>query len=455
MRIAVGEAKLASAKMKKRGPSAGGGGGGGSLLAMTIPKLVGSNYGNIREDNGNPVPLPGTIQDNDLLIAFVFHSGGNGNGIPTGSGWTQMINQHSGSILLRVWTKRWHAGDAMTEPFSNFDVGEGTRGIACYRNVDHIHADYSAGPAGNVTTYTPPVSWAAVPVGSRAIVFDADNSNNDWPLHIGAEGWRIDHDTRRWTSGGIIMSTADPAVWSQPCVLINPWSYAQMGGLMLVGPNNYGATWDEIVPTTRPTFLAGTDHGWNNQDCYVNDGWAAGFQEGDFWILGDGFNSYVGSYAGYGADIGDQGLWCLSYYAPGFGTSAKGRFISAAEAAAHSAYTRHSAHQSQSHGGYLIRGVNPHCPMRRIVDSGYVNDKTFADVTAGVKTILALVAGSEAHSQYQMVNWSGYVGNMRWNPQGILAHRNVAVDGEVISGLRIRGLEGETVASRLIELRGK
>jgi hypothetical protein len=93
--------------------------------------------------------------------------------------------------------------------------------------------------------------------------------------------------------------------------------------------------------------------------------------------------------------------------------------------------------------------------MRRIVDSGYVNDKTFADVTAGVKTILALVAGSEAHSQYQMVNWSGYVGNMRWNPQGILAHRNVAVDGEVISGLRIRGLEGETVASRLIELRGK
>jgi hypothetical protein len=433
---------------------AAGGGGGVDLSTMTIPKFVGGSQYNIQESNGTPSAVPAAIQNNDLLIAYVFHKFGNSVGVPTGSGWTEMINQYSGTILLRVWQKRWHTGDSMTEPFSNFNTGEGTRGVLAYRNVDHIHADYGAGPAGNSSVFTPPSSWAAVPVGSRAVVFEADDSQTDWPLHIGAEGWRADMDTRRWTSGGVVYSTADPTIWAQPCTILTGWGAQQTGGIMLVGPTNYGANWEAVVPSTRPTFVAGSGYSWNVQDCYADASWAPGMQAGDFWLIGDGFNNYVGSFAGVGSDIGDQGLWLLSYYNPGFGTSVKGRFISAAEAAAASAYTRHSPHQSQSHGAYLLRGVNPHCPMRRIVESGWVNDKTFADVTAGAKTILALTAGSEAHSQYQMVNWSNYVGHVRWNPQGILAHRNVAADGEVISGLRIRGLEGEGVASRLIELRG-
>lgn len=450
----IAHPKVRSSKLKKYTPPAGGG-GGIDLLTMTIPKFVGGNQGNIQESNGSAIAVPTGIQDNDLMFFYVFHKFGNGVGGPNDGTWTEMINQYSGTTLLRVWSKRWHTGDAMTVPFNGFNTGEGTRGVVAYRNVDHIHADFGAGPPGNVSTYTPPVSWAAVPVGSRALVFEADDSQTDWPIHIGAEGWRCDMDTRRWTSGGCVYSTADPTVWAQPCNILTGWAAQQTGGIMLVGPTNYGATWEDIVPTTRPTFLAGVGYGWDQQTVSVDAGWAPDLQEGDFWIITEGFNNYVGSFAGYGSDIGDQGLWLLGYHNPGFGTSAKGRFISAAEAAAHSASTRHSAHQSQSHGAYLFRGINPHCPLRRTVESGWVNDKTFADVTAGVKTILAMAAGSEAHSQYQMVNWSNYVGSMRWNPQGMFAHRDVAVDGEVISGLRIRGLEGEGVASRLMELRGK
>lgn len=445
-------------KTKHRRPGSGGaeggGGGGVDLAAMTIPKYRGYTAFNLPESAGGPnAAVPANIQDNDMMIFWAFAQGGSIGG-PSDGTWTLWINQVRGGSLLRVWTKRWHTGDSMAVPFSSIP-GTGGAGIVAYSNVDHVHADLSVQAVANSNGSTPPSSWATVQVGSRALVFQANDSAGDFPVEVGAEGWRADLDFRRWDRGGLMLSSADPAVWSVDCLTYQIWGNSNMGGIMLVGPTNYGASWDDIVPAARPIAMGGGGYAYNAQPTGPYGGPGADvLQEGDLWLIATGCNGAGDARMGSGGDQGDAGLWLLSAYHPGFGCYVHGRFITAAEATANAVSTRHIITGTQSHGAAWLRGVNPHCPVRRQIERGWANDKTFASVTAGVKTILGCVAGSDAHTNPYTNNFDHIYDHVRWNPMGSMMFKDVT-DGLVVPALHVQGREGEAVASSLFELRGK
>lgn len=430
---------------------------GFSLATMTIPKFREYSANNIPEVQNGPANVPLSIQDNDMMLFYIFGQGNVGTGGPSGAGagagWTNLISQARGGSYLAVWWKRWHTGDAMTVPVNNIG-GTGLYGIVAYSNVDHVHADLSVQAVANSNVSTPPSSWATVPVGSRAVVFQANDNNGDWPLHIGAENWRTDVDGRRWNNGGVVLTTADPAVWSVDCALYLGWGNSNLGGIMLVGPTAYGSSWDAIVPTIRPTAVGGGGYGWNSNPTGPYGGPDANvMQAGDLWLVATGTNGVSGAMIGVG-ESGDSGWWLLSAYHPSFGAYVHGRFVTAAEAAANAISSRHSLVGTQSHGAAWVRGVNPHCPVRRQIERGWANNKTFADVTAGVKTILGCVVGSDAHTNPYTNNFDHVYDHVRWNPMGSMMFKDVT-DGQVVSALHVQGREGEGVASSLFEMRGK
>lgn len=419
------------------------------LANMTIPKYRGHGQQNLPENASGPANVPATIQDGDMMIFYAMATAGDHGG-PSDGTWTALVDRWA-SARIAIWSKVWHTGDSMTVPCNTMN-GTGIYGIIAYSNVVGIHATFADDQSGNDSFINLPAAWAAVGIGSRALVFQANDNNGDWPLHVGADGWRTDADTRRWNNGGIILSTTDPAVWSAPrCTIHNPWSYSRMCGIMLLGPTDYGDNWDDIPTTIRPVFIDGTGYAFNANATLPLG--ANAMQEGDFWLIGTGCGSVGDSRIGAGGDAGPQGIWCLGSGEQSFLTYLHGRFITAAEVAANAATVRHLTSDGQSHGGVLLRGVNPHCPLRRVIEKkAWTADIVYNDFVTGVNTMPVACVGSNAHSQYGH-NWDHFTAHVRWNPQGGIFCQDVA-DGELVSGLHIHENEGQGIANVLMELRG-